>query len=314
VNQKTTMKKVCIAGSGNIGATTALFVAEKRTSDVVLLDVDHGRAMGKAADLDQAFPLRRFDVQISGTGDVTAMEGADVVVLAASASADPTDMDPNLIRANAGITRSLCAHIRERAPEAVVLVVTTPLDLMTHIALQATEFPRERIIGMAGVLDASRFRYFLSQELGALPSDVTAMVLGGHGANMVPIPRYSTVSGIPITELLPYEKIQDIVEKCRKADDELFQLLARRSAHHAPAAAVAEMVECLIRDRRRLLACSVELRGEYGLADVCIGVPVILGQHGVMRILELALSDSELRALRDSAEKIARQIRTLNAL
>lgn len=306
------MKNVCIIGAGNVGATTALFIAENKTANVVLLDVEGGRAAGKSADLDQSFPIRSFDIRIRGTGDVTALDGADVVVLAASASSDPTDADPNLVRANAGIVRGLCEHIRQRAPEAVVLVVTTPLDLMTHVALETLGFPRERVLGMAGVLDATRFRYLLAQELGVSASDTTSMVLGGHGKYLVPIPRYSTVSGIPITELLPYEKIQDLVEQTRNADHEISILLSGRSACYAPAAAVSEMVECLIRDRKRLQICSVCLRGEYGMTDVCMGVPAILGKGGVEKILELKLTDSENQSLLKSGEKIRSQILALH--
>jgi malate dehydrogenase len=298
------MEKVAIIGAGQVGATTALYVAEKQTANVVLIDVEAGRAKGKSMDLDQTYPIRRFDVQISGGNDPATIAGSQVVVITAATSGDPTNIDPAQMLANARVVKTVCGWIREHAPDAVVLMVTTPINTMTFIAREYLGFPRERVIGMAGALDAARLRFFLARAVGVNPADTTAMVLGGHGKYMIPVPRYSNVAGIPVTELLPYEKIQDLVEWTRNADDSIFALLKSRTACHTPAAAVAEMVECVVRDRRRMLACSVCLEGEYGIRDSCLSVPVILGRQGIQKVWQLQLQDSELAALRRAGDKV----------
>jgi malate dehydrogenase len=302
------MRKVCVIGAGQVGATVALYVAEKRTADVVLVDADANRARGKALDLDQAFPIRKFDVKIWGQDEAEALAGAAVVVIAAAVSSDPTETNPDLLAANGKIVQAVCGRIRAHAPEAVVIVVTTPLDALTFVAREALGFPRERVVGMSGVLHAARLRTFLAEALGVLPADATAMVLGGQGKHMVPIPRYTTVSGIPITELLPYETVQDLMDRTRRADETIFSLLKVHSSHHAPAAGVAEMVDCVVRDRGRLLPCSVCLQGEYGLKDVALGVPVILSRQGVARIVEVDLLEAERSALGRAARRVSEQL------
>jgi malate dehydrogenase len=302
------MEKVAIIGAGHVGATTALYVAEKRTANVVLLDVESGRAHGKSMDLDQAYPIRKFDVQIAGGSEPSSIADSQVVVVTAAKSGDPTNNDPDLMLANARVVKSACEWIREYAPNAVVLMVTTPINTMTFIAREYLGFPRERVVGMAGAMDSARLRFFLARTIGVSPADTTAMVLGGHGKYIIPVPRYSNVAGIPVTELLPYEKIQDLVEWTRNADASLFALLKTRTANHTPAAAVAEMVECIVRDRRRMLSCSVCLEGEYGIRGSCVSVPVILGRKGVEKIWQLQLLDSELGALQRAGDKVAELI------
>jgi len=302
------MEKVCIFGAGYVGAALALYLAAERTADVVLVDADPGRAAGLAMDLDQAFPLRGFDIRISAAAEADALSGAAVVVLAASASPDPAEIDSELLRRNGRIVEAACRQIRQHAPDAVVLVVTSPLGAMTGLAREALEFPRGRVIGMSGSLHAARLQTFLAEELGVLPADVTAMVLGAHGEHLVPVPRYCTVAGVPITELLPYEKIHDLIERTRVVDETMHGLIGDRTASIAPAAALAEMVECIVRDRCRLTCGTVCLDGEYGVSGLPLGVPLVLGRQGVVKIVEVALLESERAALQRAAGRVGEQL------
>lgn len=301
--------KIVIVGAGMVGSSAALKMAQKELGDIVLVDVVEFVAEGKALDMAESSPLDGFDVALVGkTNDYSVIKDSDVVVITAGVPRKPGMTRMDLLMTNANIVESICNNIRELAPNAIVIVVTNPLDVMTYIAWKVTGFPRERVMGQAGVLDSIRMRYFVAQELSVSVKDVQAMVLGSHGDQMVPLPRYTTVAGVPITELLPPETIERINDRTRKAGTEIVNLLKTGSAYYAPAAAVAEMVEAIVRDKKRLLPCSVLLQGEYGLTDVFIGVPVILGKGGVERIVELKLTDEELKVLYASAEEVRKGI------
>jgi malate dehydrogenase len=292
-----------------VGSSAALKMAQKELGDIVLVDVVEFVAEGKALDMAESSPLDGFDVALVGkTNDYSVIKDSDVVVITAGVPRKPGMTRMDLLMTNAGIVETISNHIRELAPNSIVIVVTNPLDVMTYVAWKVTGFPRERVMGQAGVLDSIRMRYFVAQELGVSVKDVQAMVLGSHGDQMVPLPRYTTVSGVPITELLPPETIERINDRTRKAGTEIVNLLKTGSAYYAPGAAVAEMVEAIVRDKKRLMPCSVLLKGEYGLNDVFIGVPVILGKNGVERIVELKLTEEELKALHQSAEEVRKGI------
>jgi malate dehydrogenase len=301
--------KIAVVGAGMVGSSAALKMAQKELGDIVLVDVVEFVAEGKALDMAESSPLDGFDVALVGkTNDYSVIKDSDVVVITAGVPRKPGMTRMDLLMTNAGIVETISNHIRELAPNSIVIVVTNPLDVMTYVAWKVTGFPRERVVGQAGVLDSIRMRYFVAQELGVSVKDVQAMVLGSHGDQMVPLPRYTTVSGVPITELLPPETIERINDRTRKAGTEIVNLLKTGSAYYAPGAAVAEMVEAIVRDKKRLMPCSVLLKGEYGLNDVFIGVPVILGKNGVERIVELKLTEEELKALHQSAEEVRKGI------
>ena len=301
--------KIAVVGAGMVGSSAALKMAQKELGDIVLVDVVEFVAEGKALDMAESSPLDGFDVALVGkTNDYSVIKDSDVVVITAGVPRKPGMTRMDLLMTNAGIVETISNHIRELAPNSIVIVVTNPLDVMTYVAWKVTGFPRERVMGQAGVLDSIRMRYFVAQELGVSVKDVQAMVLGSHGDQMVPLPRYTTVSGVPITELLPPETIERINDRTRKAGTEIVNLLKTGSAYYAPGAAVAEMVETIVRDKKRLMPCSVLLKGEYGLNDVFIGVPVILGKNGVERIVELKLTEEELKALHQSAEEVRKGI------
>jgi malate dehydrogenase len=301
--------KIAVVGAGMVGSSAALKMAQKELGDIVLVDVVEFVAEGKALDMAESSPLDGFDVALVGkTNDYSVIKDSDVVVITAGVPRKPGMTRMDLLMTNAGIVETISNHIRELAPNSIVIVVTNPLDVMTYVAWKVTGFPRERVMGQAGVLDSIRMRYFVAQELGVSVKDVQAMVLGSHGDQMVPLPRYTTVSGVPITELLPPETIERINDRTRKAGTEIVNLLKTGSAYYAPGAAVAEMVEAIVRDKKRLMPCSVLLKGEYGLNDVFIGVPVILGKNGVERIVELKLTEEELKSLHQSAEEVRKGI------
>lgn len=298
------MAKVSIVGSGNVGATSALYIAEKRIADVVLVDVVEGLARGKALDAIEAAPLRQYDTWIEGEVDFSKMKNSDVVVVTAGKARTPGMSRDDLLQINAKIIKSVAESIERYAPNAVLIMVTNPLDVMCYVALKVTGFALKRVVGMAGVLDSTRFRYFLAAEMGVNVADTTALVLGGHGDSMVPLPRYTTVCGIPIPELLSKDTIDKLIERTRKGGAEIVSYLKSGSAFWAPAAAVAEMVECVIRDKKRILPCSAYLRGEYGIEGLFVGVPIKLGQNGVEQIIELSLAEEEKEALNQSAASV----------
>lgn len=301
--------KIAVVGAGMVGSSAALKMAQKELGDIVFVDVVEFVADGKALDMAESSPLDGFDVALIGkTNDYSVIEGSDVVVITAGVPRKPRMTRMDLLMTNAGIVETIANNVRELAPNSIVIVVTNPLDVMTYVAWKVTGFPRERVIGQAGVLDSIRMRYFVALELGVSVKDVQAMVLGSHGDQMVPLPRYTTVSGVPITELLPPDTVERINDRTRKAGTEIVNLLKTGSAYYAPGAAVAEMVEAIVRDKKRLMPCSVLLQGEYGLRDVFIGVPIILGKNGMEKIVELKLTEDELKALHQSAEEVRKGI------
>lgn len=305
-------RKVSIIGAGNVGATAAYYIAEKVIADIVMVDVIEGMTQAKALDFLHAGPMRRYDVSICGTSDYSLIADSDVVVVTAGLPRKPGMDRMDLLKVNAGIVKSASQHIAEYAPNSTVIVVSNPLDVMCQVALRTTGFAVRRVMGMAGILDSTRFRHFVAQELGIAFSDVHAMVLGGHGDQMVPLPRFTTVAGIPITELLDKEVIDRMVERTRKGGAEIVSYLKTGSAYYAPAASVAEMVEAVITDRKTLAPCACYLRGEYGIENLFIGVPAILGKNGVERIVELDLDEQEMALLQESARAVQQGVNDLN--
>jgi len=306
------MPKVAFVGAGNVGATAAVFLAEANIADVVLIDVVEGLAAGKALDLLAAAPLRGNSFEVTGATDLAAVEGADVIVTTAGLARRPGMDRMDLLVKNAGISSGIAEGIARHAMGAVVVNVTNPLDVITENYLRRTDFPRERIIGMAGVLDSARFAAFLAEALKVSAKDVHAMVLGGHGDSMVPLVSSATVGGVPVEKLLPPEKISPIVERTRKAGAEVVALLKTGSAFVSPAAAAVRMVRAILLDERRLMPASVRLEGEYGHEGVCLGVPVVLGRYGVREIVEVELSADEKAALDRSAAAVREGIAALS--
>jgi malate dehydrogenase len=296
--------KVTVIGAGNVGATTAQRIAEAGLADVVLVDIVEGLPQGKALDLAQAAPVLGHDSQVTGTNDYAETAGSDIVVVTSGLARQPGMSRDDLQAKNAGIVRSVVQQAAAHSPESILIVVTNPLDVMCHVALEASGFPRERVLGMAGVLDSARFRTFVAQELGVSVTSTHAFVLGGHGDTMVPLPRYSTVAGVPLTELLPAERIEALVERTRNGGAEVVALLKTGSAFYAPAASVAQMVDAILGDRKTILPCAVLLQGEYGIEGLFVGAPVKLGRGGIEEIVEIELTEEERSAFRRSAEAV----------
>ncbi len=308
--------KISIIGAGNVGATTALWCAAAELGEIVLLDIPEteGMPQGKALDLTQAGPIVGFNACIRGTTDYEQTADSDVVVITAGLSRRPGMSREDLLAANARIVASAAERIRVTSPQAVVIVVTNPLDAMVHCAWQVTGFPARRVVGQAGVLDAARFRAFIAMELGVHPADVSAMLLGGHGDTMVPLISCTSVSGIPIRQLLPADRLQQLVQRTRDGGAEIVRLLKTGSAYYAPAAAAAQMVEAVVRDSRRLLACAAYCDREYGVGGCYVGVPVILGAGGVQQIVELQLEEEERAAFQRSVAAVKALIAEMQQL
>jgi malate dehydrogenase len=296
--------KVTVIGAGNVGATTAQRIAEAGLADVVVVDIVEGLPQGKGLDLAEAAPVVGHDARITGTNDYGATAGSDVIVVTSGLARQPGMSRDDLLMKNAGIVKAVVQASAEHSPNAVLIVVTNPLDAMCHVAMQASGFPRERVLGMAGVLDSARFRTFIAEELGVSVADTSAFVLGGHGDTMVPLPRYSTVAGIPITDLLPAERIQALVDRTANGGAEIVALLKTGSAFYAPAASAFEMVDAILRDRRRVLPCATYLQGEYGVDGLFVGVPVVLGTGGLQRVIEITLTAEEQAAFNKSAAAV----------
>jgi malate dehydrogenase len=296
--------KVTVIGAGNVGATTAQRIAEAGLADVVLIDIVEGLPQGKGLDLAEAAPVVGHDARIVGSNDYAATAGSDVVVVTSGLARQPGMSRDDLLAKNAGIVRAVVAAAAAQSPDAVLIVVTNPLDAMCHVAMAASGFPRERVLGMAGVLDSARFRTFIAEELGVSVEDTSAFVLGGHGDTMVPLPRYSTVAGIPITDLLPGDRIQALVDRTANGGAEIVALLKSGSAYYAPAASTFEMVDAILRDRRRVLPCAAYLQGEYGVDGLFVGVPVVLGAGGMQRVIEITLTADERAAFDRSAAAV----------
>jgi malate dehydrogenase len=297
-------RKVTVIGAGNVGATAAQRIAEAGLADVVLVDIVEGLPQGKGLDLAEAAPVVGHDARVTGTNDYADTAGSDIVVVTSGLARQPGMSRDDLMAKNAGIVRSVVEAAAKHSPDAILIVVTNPLDAMCHVAMQASGFPRERVIGMAGVLDSARFRTFIAMELGVSVADTHAFVLGGHGDTMVPLPRYSTVAGIPITELMSAERVQALVDRTANGGAEIVALLKTGSAFYAPAASTFEMVESILLDRKRVLPCATYLQGEYGVDGLFVGVPVVLGAAGMERVIEIKLTDEEQAAFDKSAEAV----------
>ena len=293
-------RKVAVIGAGNVGATCAFVLAQKNVGEIVMLDIYEGFAKGKALDMSQGGQILNYDGKITGTKDYSDIAGADVVVVTSGFPRQPGMSREDLIGKNADIISQVGAGIRDHAPDSIIVMVTNPLDLMTYHMQRVTGFPHHRVVGQAGILDSARMTHFIAQELGCSNEDVQAMVLGGHGDTMVPLPRYTTAGGISITQLMDKETIDSICERTAAGGGEIVKLLERGSAFYAPGAAAAIMAESIINDRKRMLPCSAYLSGQYGMEDIFIGVPVVLGSEGVEMIVELELEDSELSSLQSS--------------
>jgi malate dehydrogenase len=305
--------KVTVIGAGNVGATTAQRIAEAGLADVVLVDIVEGLPQGKGLDLAEAAPVVGHDARITGTNDYADTADSDIIVVTSGLARQPGMSRDDLLARNAGIVKAVVEASTKQSPNAVLIVVTNPLDAMCHVAMQASGFPRERVLGMAGVLDSARFRTFIAEELGVSVEDTHAFVLGGHGDTMVPLPRYSTVAGIPITDLLSEDRIAALVDRTANGGAEVVALLKTGSAFYAPAASTFEMVDAILRDRRRVLPCAVLLQNEYGVDGLFVGVPVVLGAGGMQRVIEITLTADEQAAFKKSAAAVKELVDKLPA-
>jgi len=307
-------KKVTVVGAGNVGATAAQRLAEKDLCDVVLVDIVEGVPQGKALDLTEAAPIEKHDAHLTGTNGYEATAGSDIVIITAGIPRKPGMSRDDLISTNAGIIKDVAGKIAKLSPDAVLIIVSNPLDAMCHVAFEASGFPKERVLGMAGVLDSARFRAFIAMELNVSVENTHAFVLGGHGDTMVPLPRYSTVAGIPITELMSEDRIDALVDRTRNGGAEIVSLLKTGSAYYAPASAAVEMAESILKDKKKILPCAVYLGGEYGIENLFIGVPAKLGAKGVEDIVEIQLTDAEQTALNHSADAVRELVEILAKL
>ncbi len=296
-------KKIAVIGAGNVGASVAQYMAEANLGDIVMIDIIEGFPQGKALDQTQAGPIRGYNCMITGSNDYKDIRGADLAVVTAGLARKPGMSREDLLNMNAKIVGGAAKNIKKYAPKAYVIVVSNPLDIMTYHLWKVTGFPNNRICGQAGILDSTRFRAFVAMELGVAMKDIQAMVLGGHGDTMVPLPSYTTVAGIPIKEFIDAKRIKEIVERTRMGGGEIVKLLKTGSAYYAPAAASVEMARSILCDEKRVLPCSCYLNGQYGLKDIYIGVPAILGGGGVEKIIELKLSKKDADDLQKSAAK-----------
>ncbi len=307
-------KKISVIGAGHVGATTAHWLAERELGDIVLVDIVEGLPQGKALDLMEAGPAMGFDARVVGTNDYADTADSDIVVITAGSPRKPGMSRDDLLEINYKIVRSVTEQVAKHSPNAILIVVTNPLDAMAYVAYKVSGFPKERVMGMAGMLDSTRFRTFLAMELGVSVKDISAMVLGGHGDAMVPMVRYANVSGIPVEKLLPKEKLDAIVERTRKGGGEIVSLLKTGSAFYAPGASVARMVESILRDQKRVIPTAAYLEGEYGYEGIFLGVPVLLGSKGVEKIFELELLPEEKEALDRSAAGVKALIEKLHQM
>jgi malate dehydrogenase len=303
--------KLSVVGAGNVGASAALYLAEAEMGDVTLIDIVEGVAKGKALDLLEAGPVRGYDTMIEGSGDMKAVAGSDLIIVTAGLPRKPGMSRTDLLKANADIIRGIALAIKTHAPKAFVITVTNPLDVMTYLMYRITGFPRERVIGMAGVLDSARFRSFLAMEIGVSVEDIQAMVLGGHGDTMVPVLSNATVSGVPVSKFIKKERLAEIVQRTRDGGAEIVKLLQTGSAFYAPASSAVQMAEAILKDKKRLLPVCAHLEGEYGFRDLYLGVPAILGSRGLEKIVELDLTADEKAALAKSAEDVKKGIADL---
>ncbi len=286
-------KKISIIGAGNVGATCAHWLAQKELADIVMLDIVEGLAAGKGLDLFESSPVGGFDVGFTGTCDYQATGGSDIVIITSGLPRKPGMSRDDLLKANTRIVTEVTQQVVAHSPDTFLIIVSNPLDAMTYVAAKVSSFPKNRVMGMAGILDTARYRSFIAQALGVSVTDISAMLLGGHGDDMVPLPRYTTIAGIPLTELLEDRQIEAIVERTRRGGTEIVNLLKNGSAFYAPSAAAAEMAEAILKDKKRVLPCCAWCQDEYGAGGCFVGVPVILGTGGVEKVIELKLTDQE---------------------
>jgi malate dehydrogenase len=301
-------KKISVIGAGFVGATAAHWAAEKELGDVVLVDIIEGMPQGKSLDLFQAGPIEGFDTRVIGCNRYEETKDSDVVIITSGVPRKPGMSREDLLEINKKIIESVVTEVVKKSPQAILILVTNPLDTMTYLAFRKSGFPKQRVMGMAGILDTARFKAFIAMELGVSVEDIQALLLGGHGDEMVPLPRYTTVSGIPLSQLLPQETIDRLVDRTRKGGGEIVNLLKTGSAFYAPSAAAIQMSEAILKDKKRILPCCVYLDGEYGLKDICFGVPVKLGAKGVEAIIELQLTEEEKKLVAKSAESVKKSI------
>ncbi len=306
--------KVSIIGAGNVGATLGMRIAESALADVVMVDIVEGMPQGKALDLSEARPIVGNDVTIVGTNDYALIEGSDIVVTTSGVPRKPGMSRDDLIEINAKIAKDVAEKIKQYAPDAIIIQVANPLDAITYVIAEITQVPKHKIMGMAGVLDTARYRYFIAEKLGVSVKDVFGVVLGGHGDSMVPLPRLTTVGGVPLPELLPEDEIEAIVERTRKGGAEIVSLLKTGSAYYAPSAATWEMVKAILKDEKRILPVAAYLNGEYGIEGLFVGVLAVLGKGGVEKIWEVPLKPDELDALKKSAEHVRELVKKVDEL
>jgi malate dehydrogenase len=306
------VNKITVVGAGNVGATTAQRIAEKSLSrTVVMVDVAEGIPQGKALDQWESAPVEVFDTRVIGSNGYEETAGSDIVVITAGIARKPGMSRDDLLNTNAGIVKSVSEQIKATSPDAIIIVVSNPLDIMCHVAKHVTGFPRERVIGMAGVLDTARYRSFLAEALDVSVQDIQAMVLGGHGDTMVPLTSYTTISGIPIRQFMTDEQLAPIVQRARDGGAEIVKYLKTGSAYYAPSSGAVEMVDAIVRDRTRILPCAAWLEGEYGMSGLYLGVPCKLGRKGLEQIIEVELTDDERAALQRSADAVREPMATL---
>lgn len=307
--------KITVIGAGNVGATAAQRIVEKQlANEVVLVDVAEGIPQGKALDMYESAPVEIFDTKIIGTNGYEETAGSDIILITAGRPRKPGMSREDLLAMNADIVKQVTEQAASRSPNAILIVVSNPLDVMTYVAYVRSGFPKERVIGMAGVLDTARFRTFIAMELNVSVQDVSALVLGGHGDSMVPVVKYTTVAGIPITELLPQDKIDAMVKRAQNGGAEIVNYLKTGSAFYAPSSAAVEMIESIVKDRKRILPCCAYVTGEYGISDVYLGVPVKLGRKGIEQIYEIKLDDTSLKALQTSAAEVKENCDKVHAM
>jgi malate dehydrogenase len=306
--------KITVVGAGNVGATTAQRLAERDYADVVLVDIVEGMPQGKALDLNQSGPVVGYEPNVVGANGYEESAGSDIVVITSGFPRQPGMSRDDLLAKNKEIVGGVAAQVAERSPKAIVIVVTNPLDAMCHVASDVTQFPRQRVIGMAGVLDSARFRTFLAWELGVSARDVTGFVLGGHGDTMVPVVSYSNVAGVPITQKIASDRLEEIVQRTRDGGAEVVKLLQKGSAFYAPAAATAEMVDSIVLDQGRVLPCAALCQGEFGIDGLFVGVPVKLGRNGIEEIIEIELEQGEQEQLKKSAAAVEELVEAMASL
>jgi malate dehydrogenase len=307
-------QKVTVVGPGNVGAAVAQRLAEKELADVVLVGRVKGFPQGKALDLQEAAPIERHDARITGSNTYEASEGSDLIIVTAGIPRKPGMGRGDLLATNARIVKDVIEQVVPLSPDAMLIIVTNPLDAMCHIAFETSKLPKNRVVGMSGVLDAARFCTFVAMELSVSVENTHCCVLGGHGKTMVPVPRYSTVAGIPITELIPQERVDALVKRTQDGGAEIIDLIGTGSAYYAPASAAVAMADSILKDKKKILPCSAYLEGEYGIHDLFIGVPVKLGKDGVEEIIEVTLTEEESAALKRSADVVRSLVESLDKI